>query len=585
MVGRLGHTILLYDHGAPLEDEAAAQLFRLSKDNLADYARARERLREAGCSLRLLDTKLKEYADSQRHTGPSEAEMERLAAEAKRLAIERDRLLREELWSKAKALAENPDLIGHAVETVHMAGVVGEDAAIKATLITATSRLLAEERVLSMIRTGVSSGGKSHLMNTVARLLPDEAIYAITSASAKALVYEQEGALKHKVLMLGEAAGAIAASDTEDNPLTAMLRELLTTGSIKYSVPVRDPETGSFVTIHIEQEGPTAFITTTARENVDPEMFNRLVPVPTDESPEMTLRIQIAQISGEKEKNAPQAEERIAQHVVFQKWLQLNAPVRVRIPDDLADAILAAAGGSLPTTVRTRRDVPAFLLAVKASAAMHMAQRQRDGSGGVIAQIEDYRVAHEAFDPFFAAIHTTQLNSSEIVVVEAIEQLIREDQGKRARAEGKFLRTAQNGPYGEPVMGTDGKPVFTVHYPDGHIPSDQAKARLSYDQIAERLKMKSRKTLSNRVKLIKAAGVVEATPDGSKKFGNHPLIWEVIVSSEALETAACGHFMPLPASVRKFLLDPVLRAAKVAEIRAASKPKWVLEIGENEVEA
>ena len=53
--------------------------------------------------------------------------------------------------------------------------------------------------------------------------------------------------------------------------------------------------------------------------------------------------------------------------------------MRVVIPDELLEAI--AAVGGMPLTVQTRRDVPLFLLAVKACAAIHMARRQRDAEG------------------------------------------------------------------------------------------------------------------------------------------------------------------------------------------------------------
>ena len=86
-------------------------------------------------------------------------------------------------------LANRRDLIDHAADIAQALGVVGERKAIKANYIAMSSRMLGEQRVLSVVDTGVSSAGKSHLMNTVARIFPPECIEVITSGSPKSLVF------------------------------------------------------------------------------------------------------------------------------------------------------------------------------------------------------------------------------------------------------------------------------------------------------------------------------------------------------------------------------------------------------------
>ena len=315
-------------------------------------------------------------------------------------------------------------------------GVVGERKAIKANYLAMSSRVLAESRVISDLDTGITAAGKSFLMNTVAKLFPAECVKSVTTGSPKALVYlvdKDSRALAHKIVLLHETAGFIAASDTEDNPSAALVRELLTGGRIRHIVVEKDAK-GRFVTREIEVEGPISLITTSARANLDPEMENRFLTVPTDESPKATREIQMAQLSGETRRNAERAAKAVEELVAFQRWLQSEAGVRVVIPDELLEA--CAAVGGMPLTVQTRRDLPLFKLAIMTCAAIYMARRKRDVEGRVLAEFEDYEAAHDAIDGFLAASYSTKLEPSEIAVLAAIETLIAEDQKRRAAIEG-----------------------------------------------------------------------------------------------------------------------------------------------------
>jgi hypothetical protein len=307
----------------------------------------------------------------------SEAQAAAAAVRAAEREAERARLT-----PLVTALANRRDLIEHAVDIVQALGIVGERKAIKANYIAMSSRTLDEPRVLSVVGTGMSSVGKSFLMNTVAQLFPAECVMVITTGSPKALVYFVDGdarALAHKIVILHETAGFIAGSDTEDNPSATLVREMLTGGRIRHIVVERD-NNGRFVTREIEVEGPISLVTTSERANLDPEMENRLLEVPIDESPRTTSMIQRAQLSGDTRRKAEAAEGAVGELVEFQRWLQLEAGVRVVIPDELLEAI--AAVGGMPLTVQTRRDVPLFLLAVKACAAIHIARRNATLKGG-----------------------------------------------------------------------------------------------------------------------------------------------------------------------------------------------------------
>ena len=466
---------------------------------------------------------------------------------------------RARLWPLVEKLANRRDLLDHATDTAQALGVVGERKSIKANYIVMSSRVLAEPRVISVVITGLSSAGKSHLMNTAARLFPTEYVVVITTGSPKALIYlvaEDIRALAHKIIVLHETAGFIAASDTEDNPSATLARELLTGGRIRHLVVERD-DNGRFVTREIEVEGPISLITTSARANLDPEMENRLLEVPMDESPRATRDIQMAQLSGKTSRTAEAAAAAVEELIEFQRWLQLEAGARVVIPDELLEAI--AAVGGLPLTVQTRRDVPLFLLAIKACAAIHIARRQRDAAGRVIAEFEDYDAAHDAIDGFLAAAYSTSLKPPEIAVLAAIEALIVENQERR---KAEAARAAAGGK--PETAGLDGFSITDM------------KAQFTYDTLAARAQIKSRKTLSKRIKALKRAKAIEVTIEHSG-YGTKVSTWELLIpAAHAVTAAKYGRFMPDPLNVSELLNDSVTRRKRLDQILAenGTLPDW-----------
>ena len=379
--------------------------------------------------------------------------------------------------------------------------------------------------------------------------MPRECVVSITSGSPRALVYmvaDNPEALKHKIVVVHKTAGFIASDDGDNgNPSGAIVREILTRGHANYPYVEKDDQ-GRLVTKTLVAEGPISLITTSARSNLDPEMQNRLVSIPVNESARATRAIQTAQISGAAEKSRPEAKRLAEAHQAFQRWLQAIAPVRVVIPDDLRQAILGSLG-RLPDTVRTRRDVPAFLLAIKAAAALHMAQRQKDGHGAVIATIEDYAAAHSAFDRFIAMDYSSELKSGDLLVLDAIEKRITSDQASRARQEKAWK-----------AAGTT--------FPFTHIPADKPKAHTSYDEIGVTLNMRSRKTLAARVKALKTAGAIAIENQGV----GHPAVWEIILTSAQASRMARGGFMPPPAEIEALLKDSAARGAKAADALTAA---------------
>ena len=85
-----------------------------------------------------------------------------------------------------------------AADTVAALGVAGERAAVKLVYLAMVSRLL--PRPVSLAVKGPSSAGKSYLVEQTLRLFPDEAYYALTAMSERALAYSEEP-LTHRMLV------------------------------------------------------------------------------------------------------------------------------------------------------------------------------------------------------------------------------------------------------------------------------------------------------------------------------------------------------------------------------------------------
>ena len=91
--------------------------------------------------------------------------------------------------------------------------------------------------------------------------------------------------------------------------------------------------------------------------------------------------------------------------------------------------------------LRMRRDISGLISAIKTSAVLHKAQRDRDAKGRIVATIDDYRHAHEAFDEGVSSLYGVKTRKEIIAVVRAVEEMGAKDRrepeghGRRAKAE------------------------------------------------------------------------------------------------------------------------------------------------------
>jgi hypothetical protein len=448
-------------------------------------------------------------------------------------------------------LAKDPALLDRVVEAVAAAGVVGERRATLAVYLTATSRLN-RRRCLSLLRRGAAASGKNVVVDATLALLPPESVFIVSGGSPKSLIYSGEGAddadcLKHKVVYLPEAAATLAVKNGAESEFTAMIRTLISEGYIRYHTVVGQdggPPTG----LEIVKNGPIAVIVTSARNNIEDELMTRLLLADSDESLSQSSKVLTSMLDAAAgaPQSAPLTIAEIERFRDFQRWLELGGPYDVIIP--FAPAIRAAftlTPAVTPTAIRVRRDLGGMIAAVSASAILHKAQRLTD-QGRIVATLDDYRHAYEAFAPGVAALYRPQVSAGVVALVTTLEGLI---EGERKRIEAECAAILCKDP-------TAALPPLE-HGTEGTI-------RVTVRQLLPALGIASYDTVSDRIRQALAAGVIEIANPGAPKWAGTR--YRVKVGSAALTAAEGVPVFPTPEMVETMLLDPSKAAAAFAAI-------------------
>ena len=429
-------------------------------------------------------------------------------------AESRERLAkRAELYERCKYIATNPRLLDEMADLVRSLGVVGERHAVLATYLTATSRLCCD-RAISLLRRGAAASGKNHLVEAVFKLIPPASIVTAVGGSPKSLAYyggvDADDALKHKVIYVPEAA-AIADKHGVESEFTTMLRVLISECRLVYQT-VQTQEDGPPITVTVTKDGPIAVVITSARPNIEEEMMTRLMVVDADESSDQTHAIIENTLT---DRHDAVAEGEPNKWVDFQRWLELSAPYDVIIP--YISAVRQAHSDQARLPLRYRRDIANFLTAIKTSAILHSAQRERDKRGRIVADLADYEAAHTAFDRDMGGLYSVNVPDTIKAVVRAIEAMI-----ERERHSGQT---------------------------DQGLRTDSAK--VTYDLLTTALGINSNDTAGRRLKDAQKRGLIEQVepPDGFGKTTARR--YRVLVPSTDLDKREIGGVFPSPDAVRK----------------------------------
>lgn len=260
--------------------------------------------------------------------------------------------------AEALALLRAPDLMTKIVEAFNVCGLVGEDTNKLVALLACVSRKLA--RPLAVIVQSTSAAGKSTLMESVLRMIPEEDRIKYSAMTGQSLYYLGEANLKHKILAIVEEEGAEKASYA--------LKLLQSEGELTIASTGKDPNTGRMVTQEYHVEGPVMIFLTTTAIDIDEELMNRCLVLSVDESREQTERIHSMQREARTVAGIVKAEQRNDQRRVMQNAQRLLKPWR--IANDFAPMLTFSS-----ERTRTRRDHEKYLTLIDAIALLHQHQR------------------------------------------------------------------------------------------------------------------------------------------------------------------------------------------------------------------
>ena len=461
--------------------------------------------------------KLDRERQAQKQADPSVAAAEEAARQA---AIEAAKAAREaereRLWQSCRDIATAPNVLNRMALLSRQVGVIGEVSAIKGSYIVVTSRLMRADAI-SLLRRGAPSGGKNFLFAHVTALIPEESLITVTRASGTALVYfgDDEDSLKHKVILIAEAAAIAAGSNGDEHPAAVLLRSLLSEGHIDRLVTLT-PAGEEPHAVRIRRNGPVALLITSARENVDAEMLTRLMVCDADESLAQTKAV-IRQNWGQKQL-APDMSAEIETWRDFQRWLEFDAPYDVVVP--FGEAIYAAfvdlvERAPAALQLRMRRDSGAFFTAIKSSAVIHKAQREVDGQGRLIAELADYRHAWSAFNQSMAGLYGVKVRPEVIAIAKAAEDL------------GAALYIPESASH------------------DNHTDS----VKITIGMMRQALGINSNDVADNRIKEALDAGVLKQDESRKGGRGSPRYFWLLRTSLELKAGAQLGVF-PAPSAVK-----------------------------------
>jgi len=273
------------------------------------------------------------------------------------------------------ALSHRASILDDVATVLASMGAVGEERAAKLVYLATTSRLL--HKPVSLAMKGPSSAGKSHTTECVLRLFPQQAFYALSGMSERALAYSEEP-LKHRMLVIYEAAGLAGEF------ASYLVRSLLSEGCIRYETLEKTSE-GLRARL-IEREGPTGLIVTTTATRLHPENETRLLSVPVNDTNAQTARIMLAR-AGRRAGDAAHEPDLAPWHAL-QRWIEATGS-RACVP--FAEVLV---GAIPPVAVRLRRDVDVILSLIEAHELLHQATRERDDAGEIVATLDDYAAVH-----------------------------------------------------------------------------------------------------------------------------------------------------------------------------------------------
>lgn len=366
------------------------------------------------------------------------------------------------------------ELLDMALKNVFFAGNTSN-----AKLLFLASLTRFSKKPVSVLIKGASGSGKSELMNTILRFIPEADKEVFTGISEKSISFMGENSLRHKVLGIQEFSGL-------NNPSgNTILRSLLSEGEIRRQTSITDAKDNNFTTQISEVRGPVSLFMTTTEKSIHPEDENRMISITVDQSAEQKRKVLLAKADAF---NGIIASQEIINDMQSISIAYRKALKKVEIPyvKNIAE--------SMDTNFdQVLRHFDKMLSLIEAHALLH--QEDRDiKDGKVIANEEDYSVVCSLLEPILSIQSKKVIDSDMIKIIKAIKE--------HGQIKGDFLDST---------------------------PDDFDKLDTSNSFLAEKLKM-SPSVVSMKCNKAKELGlIINEAPNGK------PAIYSIIKDPNSLD--------------------------------------------------
>jgi DNA primase len=321
--------------------------------------------------------------------------------------------LTEEETKAGMRFLKSLDLFKSIVDDMTMLGYVGEDLNKQLLYLCATSRLMDDP--ISVMIVSQSASGKSYLVDTVSKLIPENEVIEFHTLSQQALQYMGEKLL-NKFMTMGEA--------THDKDIENQLRQILSGHKLSRYVVVKNEKTGEMTTEQVLVRAVVASVLTTTSSKINPENASRYFIVNTDESVNQTVRIYEAQKSKYSEERANIKEnvipDIISKHHAAQRLLK---KITIVIPSMMRNKL------KFPDKVmRLRRDHERFIDLIAVVCFLRQYQKETKNNGRfdyIECDKTDYRIAYTILINDVLQSTISEIPQQSVMIYEAVREIAR----------------------------------------------------------------------------------------------------------------------------------------------------------------
>ncbi|MEM6262770.1 MAG: CHC2 zinc finger domain-containing protein [Bacteroidota bacterium] len=279
----------------------------------------------------------------------------------------------------AGRILNSPKLIEKLEQALQAAGLVGETTNGLLLWMIFLTRYF--EHPLHALVHGSSGSGKTNLLKTVFKLVPEECKYAATSLSENVLYRPPYPEFwSHKILLLEDLDGSYGA--------LYPLREFMSSQSISKHVLEANPKTGAFEQVQLIAYGPLAVAGATTKEKIYEDNANRSFLIHVNES-----REQVAAVMAYQNRKAAGLEQEVDDNILkhvhnLQRMLQ---PIKVVNPFQPELQLPPYVFKQLRTNMH-------YITLIKAVTFLHQYQRTRkidtSGISYIETTLEDVAIAN-----------------------------------------------------------------------------------------------------------------------------------------------------------------------------------------------